>query len=273
MRETEFVDAVRRGDPAAVASLLDVEPELVHAEAGGTTPLLLAIYHGHSETASPLVARNASLTFAEACAAGLRDRVSAWLDRDASVIDQLSPDGFTPVGLAIFFRHDDLARDLIERGADFRAHARNQANVAPIHAAVSQGNAGMVRLLLDRGVDPNDPQQAGVTPLHGAAAGGHRELAELLLGRGASRDARTNDGKTAADLAAERGHPDLAAWLVWCLTNTGSFAAPERSHLRRWRSSTMNPASPASRRLASGLSSAQQPTRYSRDTTLGGSGN
>jgi uncharacterized protein len=214
MRELEFVDALRRGDLAAVTSLLDAEPELAGVEAGGTTPLLLAIYHGHPEIASLLVARDAPITFAEACAAGLRERVTDWLDRDPSVIDELSPDGFTPVGLAVFFRHDELARDLIERGADFRAHARNQANVAPIHAAVAQNNLVMVRLLLQRGVDPNDPQQAGLTPLHGAAAGGNREIAALLLEHGALPGARAHDGKTAADVAAQRGHPALAAWLA-----------------------------------------------------------
>jgi ankyrin repeat protein len=214
MRETEFVDALRGGDLAAVTSLLDAEPELVSVEAGGTTPLLLAIYHGHADIASLLVARDAPVTFAEACAAGLEGRVKEWLDRDPSVIDELSPDGFTPVGLAVFFRHDQLARDLIERGADFRAHARNQANVAPIHAAVAQNNLEMVRLLLERGVDPNDPQQAGLTPLHGAAAGGNREIASLLLEHGAMPGARAQDGKTAAEIAAERGHSAVAEWLA-----------------------------------------------------------
>jgi ankyrin repeat protein len=214
MRESELMEALRRGDGAAVSTLLDDEPELIGIAAGGTTPLLLAIYHGHSELVSLLLARNPPLTFAEVCAAGLRARVGEWLDRDPSVIDERSVDGFTPVALAIFFRHDELARDLIARGADLAAHARNAANVAPIHAAVAQSNLGMVRLLLEHGVDPNDPQQAGLTPLHGAAATGNRELAELLLAHGARAATRSDDGKSAADVAAERGHPSLAAWLA-----------------------------------------------------------
>ena len=70
-----------------------------------------------------------------------------------------------------------------------------------------------MRLLLERGADPNARQQLGFTALHGSAASGDRETAELLLAHGADPQATNDEGKTPADFAAERGHTEFAEWL------------------------------------------------------------
>ena len=209
----ELIAAIQQGDAARVAALLDADRSLLAARAGQVSAILLAIYYQHAEIAQLFVERGAELSFAEACAMGDETRALALLDRDPSLLDRRSDDGFPPLGLAIFFRHPALARALIERGADVNAAADNAQRVAPLHAAASVGDIETMRLLLDRGADPNARQQQGFTPLHAAAGNGDLEMAKLLAARGADRHARTDDGKDAAAIAAERGRGEFVAWL------------------------------------------------------------
>ena len=61
-------------------------------------------------------------------------------------------------------------------------------------AAARAGNAAAVRLLLDRGADPNAREESlGETALMWAAAENHPEAVKLLVARGADVNARSND--------------------------------------------------------------------------------
>ena len=211
--QDELIAAVQNGNAARVAEILDQDRSLLTAHAGNVSAILLAVYYQHPELARLFVERGAELTFAEACAVGDEAHALSLLDRDPALLHQRSDDGYPPLGLAIFFRHPALARALIERGADVAAAADNPQRVAPVHAAASVGDAATMRLLLDRGADPNARQQAGFTPLHAAAGNGDVEMAKLLVAGGADRHARTDDGKDAATIAAERGRGEFVAWL------------------------------------------------------------
>jgi uncharacterized protein len=210
---SDIIEAIKAGDATRVAELLDADRSLLQARDGNVTAILLAIYHGHAEIARLFADRGAELTIGEAIALGDADRVKAMAARDPSSIDSFTDDGFPAVGLAIFFRHPELARWLIEQGADVNAAAKNAARVAPLHAAAAVADRDTMRLLLERGADPNAKQQTGFTPLHSAALHGDREMAQLLVEHGADRGATSDDGKTAAAIADEHGHYELAAWL------------------------------------------------------------
>lgn len=203
MKTDELFSAIRDNDAAAVAALLDEDRALFDATSHEITPVLFAVYHGHPELAQLFVERGAQLSPAELTALG-----------DARALDgdlgSYSKDGFPLLGLAIFFRHPALARQMIEHGADVSARARNQAGVMPVHAAATVRDIESMRLLLDRGADVNARQQLGFTPLFSAANNGDEAMVDLLLARGADAGAKSDDGKTAADLAAERGHTKLA---------------------------------------------------------------
>ena len=203
MKTDELFHAIRDNDAAAVAALLDEDPSLLGTTSHDITPILFAVYHGHPELVQLFTDRGAQLSPAELAAMG--DRRA--LDGD---LDTYSKDGFPLLGLAIFFRHPDLAREMIERGADVNARARNQAGVMPVHAAATVRDHNTMRLLLDRGADVNARQQLGYTPLHSVASNGDAALADFLLSRGADPAAKSDDGKTPADVATERGHAELA---------------------------------------------------------------
>ena len=203
MKTAELFDAIKKNDAAAVAALLDEDRALLGATSNDITPVLFAVYYGHPELAELFVERGAQLSLAELAALG--DRRA--LDGE---VESYSTDGYPLLGLAIFFRHPALARELIARGADVSARARNQARVMPVHAATAAGDHDTMRLLLARGADPNARQQLGYTALHEAAARGDETMVGLLLDGGADPRAANDEGKTPADVAAEKGHAALA---------------------------------------------------------------
>jgi ankyrin repeat protein len=211
---TALTDAIKQGDAAAVTALVAADPSLLAGSENGVTPLLLAIYHGKPEIARLLADRGAPLSIGEAVALGDAARAEAMLAADASLLDARTGDGHTPLGLAIFFRHAELARMLIERGADVRAAAGNAQRVAPVHAAAAVCDRETMRLLLDRGADPNARQQGDYTALHGAASRGDIEMAKMLLAAGADREATGTDGMSVADLARKYGQPAFADWIT-----------------------------------------------------------
>ncbi len=212
MLMNDLFDAIRRGDAAAVNALVNSDPSLATAREGNVSAVLTALYNGQNDIAVLLVELGASIDFHEACALGKLDRVQQGLASDPSLLDRKSADGFPPVGLAIFFRHPDVAKLLIERGADVNAAAENAQRVAPVHAAAAVCDRDTMRLLLDRGADPNARQQSDVTALHGAASRGDIEMARLLLDRGADRHAKMSDGTSVADLATRYKQPAFADW-------------------------------------------------------------
>ncbi|HJT17623.1 MAG TPA: ankyrin repeat domain-containing protein, partial [Thermoanaerobaculia bacterium] len=114
--------------------------------------------------------------------------------------------------LAIFFRHPELARDLIERGADVNAAANNPQAVAPVHAAAAVRDHATMKLLLERGANPNARQQQGFTAFHAAASHGDILMAKLLVAHGADAHAKTDDGRTALDIAEKNGQQGFAKW-------------------------------------------------------------
>ncbi|MDQ6803326.1 MAG: ankyrin repeat domain-containing protein [Acidobacteriota bacterium] len=212
MKTKELIEAVQKGDTKAVATLLDEDRTLLRAKSGNVSAILLSLYHGHPEIAQLFRQRGAELTLPEACAVGERKRVVEMLGRDPSLVNAYSDDGYPVLGLAIFFRQPELARELIERGADVNAAARNPQRVAPVHSAVSVVDYATMRLLLERGANPDARQESGFTALHGAAAHGDVEMAKLLLEFRADPKARTDDGKDAVAIAEKYNQPAFVEW-------------------------------------------------------------
>jgi uncharacterized protein len=73
----------------------------------------------------------------------------------------------------------------VKRGADVSTASRNDFGVTPLHSACAARDLATVRLLLERGADPNVPQPSGFTPLDAAREHGDEELERLLRSFGA----------------------------------------------------------------------------------------
>lgn len=86
----------------------------------------------------------------------------------------------------------------------------------PLLRAVERGDTAMVRLLLDRGADPDGACtcDGGESPLWVAVVQRETEIVDELLRRGADPDARAFEGASAADVARMRGYDDIEARLL-----------------------------------------------------------
>lgn len=207
----ELFDAIRAGDTRQVISLIDRDPSLTRARtAEGVSGMLLALYHGHSSIAELIIERQPDLDLFEAAASGRLERVRRLVDADPSAVNATSSDGYQPLGLACFFGHEEVARLLLDHGADVNAPSQNSMKVCPIHAATARRSLPIIRLLLDRGADPNARQQMGFTPLHAAAQSGDTEIIRILLAHAGDRDAAAEDGRTPSMLAEAAGHAGAA---------------------------------------------------------------
>lgn len=207
-----ILDAVKAGDTEGVRALLDAEPAAVNARGeDGVSAVLAAAYRGRREVLALLLSRDPGLDVVEAAMVGEVDHLRALLDADPALRGWVSPDGWTALHGAAFFGHGEAVRLLLERGADPNARSGNPMRNTPLHAAMA-GPLGTaeIGLLLEHGAEPDARQHGGYTALHSAAMHGNEARVNLLLEHGADPSVPADDGRTAADFAREKGYGELA---------------------------------------------------------------
>lgn len=201
--------AIKARDAAQVRELLAQDPSMAQVRGeDGTSALLTAAYYRAGEIVRLLLDAGAQPNLWEAVAAGLTDRVRVWLDARPELVNTYSPDGFTPLGLAAFFGHLEIARLLLDRGAEINGWGRPTVPYVPrnqaLHAALAGSHPEVARLLVERGAEIDQFDSAGWTPLHHAAYGGDLDSAALLLARGADVNARREGAATPLGRALEK---------------------------------------------------------------------
>jgi hypothetical protein len=210
-----MIAAVKSGDLAPVQELLATNPKLAAVrDRSGLSAILTAAYYGQKDVLAALIEAGTELNIFEAAAAGRFDVVQQAAQEWPGWINEYAQDGFTPLQLACFFGHEEMALWLIEQGADVNAAAKNKQGVAPIHATTANGNLTVLEALLKKGAAVNARQEGGYTALHEAANSGNLAMTRLLLEHGADATLTTGEGKTALDIAQVKGHQEVAALLI-----------------------------------------------------------
>jgi ankyrin repeat protein len=210
-----LIAAITGGDADTVRRLVREDPSLASArDANGLPVILLALFHQQREAADALLEAEPELGILEAAATGRADRVRELLDDDPAAIRERTPEGFTTLGLAAFLGGAEVVRVLLERGADPDDDADNPFGVRPVHAASAAHDHETMRLLLEAGADPNRRQRGGFVPLHEAAHTDDVEMAGLLLAHGADPAAADDEGRDARRIAADDGSARVAALLA-----------------------------------------------------------
>jgi len=233
---TPLLYAARDGRTGIVRSLIAAKADVQQADVNGITPLLMAITNNHLDTAKLLLENAAAANAAD------------WWGR-------------TPLYSAIEIRNRDYGRNneheidrpaalevikvLLDRGANVNARTKEvpptRRFVTPLGdlswvdftgqtsflRAALAGDITVMRLLLEKGADPNIATFAGTTALM-AAAGVNwmtgqtfteskealMEAVQLCLDKGGDVNAKNSMGVTAVIGAANRGSDDILEFLV-----------------------------------------------------------
>lgn len=179
--ETMF-KAVEQGDTRLVFDFVRAGMNVDVRRADEWTPLMVALFNGHEETAMMLLSRGAS--------------VRAKANR-----------GYEPIHWAALNGYMRAARFILEKGGS--VNAETEYAWTPLLQAASKGHADVARFLLDRGANVNAPEHEGWTPLHKACANGFVEMVKLLMQRGADMYQRSNSGVTPLELAMKHQNIEL----------------------------------------------------------------
>jgi ankyrin repeat protein len=142
--------------------------------------------------------------------------VERLLDAGASLEakTEFAAETFSPLQIAVFYRHHAVTRLLLQRGADHSVKRRFSSK-EPLHDAASWGDAVFALLLLQHGANIDALDSTLQTPLHVAVNWNYPGVVAVLLQNGASLYARTclkaNDlsimcrASTPVDMANETG--------------------------------------------------------------------
>lgn len=136
-------------------------------------------------------------------------------------IDAKDEYGNTLLLLACQYRCEDLARIMINKGAN--PNAVNTAGASCLHFACYQDSSSLpiAKVLLQNGANPDVAESNyGCTPLHYCAGAGDLEFCKLILQYGAQINAYDYYNYTCVDYAREAGFQDCASFLQKRLDKT-----------------------------------------------------
>lgn len=147
--------------------------------------------------------------------------------------------------------HGDIlkVKSLIKSGFNVNSQVA-EWNIAPLHAAASNGHKEIVEILLANGANINIVNKFSCTPIYFAAALGYTEIVKLLLGKGANINIKeVQKGETPIDAAKRNGHIEIVNLLNQAKRSTKCYIAtqvygnpyhPSVCILREYRDNTLS---------------------------------
>ena len=174
--------AVRIDDITAVRSLLEIGADVNARDSKNVTVLQLAVVLGNEDIVQLLLEKGANPN---------GNFVSAVTNSD------------TPLHDAVRFARTKIAKLLLDHGAEVDARAEDGGTA--LESAAALENEEIVRLLLEKGANPNGNPTSSVeicdTPLHVAVRTGNRTIVNMMLETGADIEALDKNGDTPLNIA------------------------------------------------------------------------
>ncbi|MEE2966233.1 MAG: ankyrin repeat domain-containing protein [Acidobacteriota bacterium] len=222
--DVPLVDAVRRGDTAAVRSLLAARVDVNAPLGDGATALHWAVYVNDAETTALLIGAGAHVNRPNNY--GVTPLGLASQNGSAAIIEQLVAAGAdpsdprhavnageTPLMHAARSGHVDAVHGLLVAGADINATETWNGQSALMWAAI-EGHVPVVQALIDQGADIRAHSNSGATPFMFAVRKGSLSAVRALLAAGADVNEQRPDGASPLLMAVINGHEDLVDLLL-----------------------------------------------------------
>ena len=188
-QEPSLVEAVKRGDRAAIDAALQQGADVNAAQPDGATALHWAAHVGDVVTLNRLLDAGS----------------------DHSVANRF---GITPIWLAAQDGHAAVVERLLQAGANPQT-TRAESGETVLMIAARGGHTGVLELLLATGEDVNRTEHVrGQTALMWAAAERHRAAVGVLANAGADLEARSSTGLTPLMFAIRAGSINVTEELL-----------------------------------------------------------
>lgn len=134
------------------------------------------------------------------------------VDTDPSCLQATNHPGESALHIAVACAAPDMVRFLLDANAA-RDRIRGLGGQSVIHYAVQRGDSGILRSLLEAGIDPDLGGDTFDSPLTLAARLGRYDCAKALLEHGAEPDGAARPGQTPLFEAKQRGYDSLVRLL------------------------------------------------------------
>ena len=234
---TPLLFAARQGHLDCAQALVEAGADKDLQDPDGISPMITAIVNAHYDVAQYLAERGADVNLADQFG-----RTALWAVVDMHTLPHSTrPDtpesetvSSTDLLKAVMARDTDVNVQLVTHPPYRSMGDRGSDNIltigaTPLLRAAKAGDVVAIRMLLDKGADPNLTSKSGVTPLMAAAGLGSRdsdtrgrykteteaiESARMLLEAGAEINATEEKGQTALHGAAFWGFTQLVQFLA-----------------------------------------------------------
>lgn len=215
-RAQRLIDAVTRGDHAAVNQELTLQPELLTTrDDRGRGLFTLALTSRHPHVCDVLRAHGHEPDLHESAALLDWDRFDELAAVDQTRVNEMHPMG----GTAMFAAALGGAGSNMWRVYRYcgQPNLRADGGTSPLRAALDHPDLATAEMtaatLLSNGTEVSRVGPDGWTAMHAAAARGSTEIIEMLVRKNAPIDATTPQGHRPIDLAERMGHDTTAAML------------------------------------------------------------
>jgi quinoprotein dehydrogenase-associated probable ABC transporter substrate-binding protein len=207
---TPLLNAARQRKDNIIKLLVELGADVNKADASGLTPLIAAAMRDHVPSIEVLLENGADIEepgpqgfrpLALSIAESKYEAAKALMDGGADVSVASGEDGLTPLMVIAAqtspaegsrflpgsTRPSDIAKGLVERGAEVNAQSKN--GVTALMIAATHNSAPMIGLLMDAGADPSIKNKQGLTATDVAEKNGNLEAAQAILVLGSGRSA------------------------------------------------------------------------------------